>query len=148
MSPSRDRHDRSGDAVLARQINDAIAKGVLYLKAVQRGDGSWGDGDRVQSPGRTALALYALAASGVPKDDPAIARGLAFVDLRRGWYRESSEYATYSNALLVLALTRIDPVEFKGRIREAADRLVARQPAAASQDTRRARGDGPCVPNG
>jgi len=77
--------------------------------------------------GLTALALYALAASGVPRNDPSIVKGLAWIGHHPRAYDTASSLGTYSTSLLILALTRIDPVEHGSAIRTLADRLVKAQ---------------------
>ena len=82
-----DRPDRRVDPDLQTAINNAIAKGVKHLKKAQAADGSWSGkmdesaGGLKKPPygGLTALALYALGASGVGSDDLAIQRGLEWV---------------------------------------------------------------------
>jgi hypothetical protein len=122
------------DPALSARINGAIDKGVAYLKSVQRADGYWGglkdrpgSGDLSHVGGLTALALYALSASGVPKDDPAIARGLAFVVDHKDAFGPGKSSMTYAASLLVLALTRIDPAEHRELIHETAGRLIEGQ---------------------
>jgi len=126
-----------GDPLLQRQINAAIDRGVANLKAIQRPGGYWSGpederdllktADQSNVCGTTALCLYALAASGVPKEDPAIVRGLLFLRAHADAFEGANSCATYANALLVLALTRIDPRAYRRVIRETADRLVGGQ---------------------
>ncbi len=125
---------RVKDPALQAGINAAIEKGVAYLKAIQREDGSWvydaktrrgGPGDA--TGGLTALALYALAASGVPDGDAAIRAGLRWVSKHEAPYRAGAAYGTYSASLLVLALTRIDARKHKRHITRLAERLVEAQ---------------------
>lgn len=131
---------RVADPDLQDSINRAIDQGVVYLKTVQNEDGSWTYdrvGRRMPMPdagrredgtgGLTALALYALAASGVAKEDEAITKGLAWVKAHPGPFTSQARYGTYSASLLVLALTRIDPRRHKRRIRQLAEVLVASQ---------------------
>jgi hypothetical protein len=127
-----------GNPALARKINEAIDRGVAYLKSIQRPDGYWSGPEEAKDllrthandatiGGMTALCLYALGASGVAKDDPAVQRGLTFLFGHRGWFQGGNTNATYANACLVLALTRIDPVAYRTPLYEAADRLVMGQ---------------------
>jgi hypothetical protein len=119
---------------LQKKINDAIDRGVSYLKSIQRPDGYWGGledpqhflrwNDHSQTAGMTALCLYALGASGVTKEDPAAQRALSFLFEHRDFFGGGLSCATYANSLLVLALTRIDPVAYRTPLHEAADRLV------------------------
>ena len=124
---------RVKDKALQQQIHGAIDRGVAYLKSIQNPAGSWGRGatekelkkqaDLSHTGGYTALALYALAASGVPKDDPAIVRGLRWTEQYKRAYLPNTVAATYANSLLVLALTRIDAKEHRDRIHRIAQRI-------------------------
>jgi hypothetical protein len=67
------------DPLAPGAINAAIDRGVAYLLSLQQVDGSWA-GETGYGPGMTAYCVYALAKSALPLDDPAIRRGLAFVD--------------------------------------------------------------------
>lgn len=126
---------RVSDPKLQTEINKAIDAGVAYLKRVQAKDGSWPfvtDGGK--SPqgehydgGITALALYAMAASRVPSDDPSIVHGLRWTQRHRVPYGTSGSRGTYCASLLVLALTRIDADRYRSRIETLAGRLVAGQ---------------------
>jgi hypothetical protein len=81
----------SAEKPLHEQIDEAIKKGVAFLKTCQKDDGSFGlvDGDRFyegkagdpyhMEPGLTAFALYALLKSGVKGDDPVIQEGFRYV---------------------------------------------------------------------
>jgi len=118
-----------GDPALQKEIDEAIAKGVAHLKAIQEKDGRWTyhASEASNVAGITALCLYALGASGVSKDDPAMARGIDFVLEHQAWFGGGGPAATYANSLLVLALTRIDPAALRKPLQEAADRLLAGQ---------------------
>ena len=124
-----------GDPLLQRRINEAIERGVAYLKAAQKPGGHWaylrdaGPDHPTSSHvgGITALALYALAASGVPADDPAIVAGLGWIGRHPEAFRSDTATATYSISLLVLALTRIDPVAHRRAIHERAHQLLQGQ---------------------
>ncbi len=135
MAPVHAGDDRPADRgvkdrALQEQIHEAIDRGVAYLKSVQKPNGAWshpGPADAAVSynSGLTALALYALSASGVPKDDPAIRKGVAWVLSHRGAFAGDGPTATYSASLLVLALTRIDVDVYRRVIIEYADALAA-----------------------
>jgi len=136
-----DRPQRIADAELQKRINAAIDRGVAYLKRVQNKDGSWdytmGDGPgprRREFPGAadasgglTALALYALAASGVPAGDGTIDRGRRWTEKNTRPFKAGATFGTYSASLLVLALTRIDARKHEKRIRKLAVRIVKGQ---------------------
>ena len=77
--------------------------------------------------GLTALALYALATAGVPPEDKTVQNGLLWASEHPTAYDKGSGVGTYSISLLILALTRIDPVEHGSSIRLLADRLAKAQ---------------------
>jgi len=134
-----DRPARRLDGPLQTRINEAIARGIAALRAAQTEEGSWGVVTARSGAGRnvarqlhhesgyTALALYALSASGVPADDPAIRRGLAWAEEHADSYDRGNPVGTYCVSLLVLALTRIDPQGRRARIHELAGRIERSQ---------------------
>jgi hypothetical protein len=118
------------DPKLQAEVNAAIAKGVAHLRTLQQGDGSFsiipailGGGDLPRDLagslkkslvntryGETALALYALRACGVPKDDRDVTKGFAW--LRKEYLRlkEEGHLQNYAVSLTLLALeTHLDP---------------------------------------
>lgn len=61
------------------QDRQAIAdKGMAYLKQTQSPDGSWSA--KRAGPGITALVVAAMVKNGVSPDDPAVAKGLAYIE--------------------------------------------------------------------
>lgn len=130
VGASDDRPDRRADPKLQAQINRAIERGVAYLKKTQGNQGNWHYPRSGGTGGLTALALYALAASRVPADDPAIVKGLKWTDKNRRDFQEGAGYGTYSASLLVLALTRVDPQAHKERIDLLAERIWRSQLAS------------------
>ena len=75
---------RVDDPELQKSIHRAIDRGVAYLKGMQEPDGSYVTAstafpmrNRSMDAGYTALCLYAMAVSGVKKDDPVLTRGVA-----------------------------------------------------------------------
>ena len=82
-------------------IDQAIEKGVAYLKSMQKEDGSWPHPEM----GATALAGLALLECGVPADDKAVVMATKYV-------REKAPTCThtYSLSLGLLFLDRLgDP---------------------------------------
>jgi hypothetical protein len=77
--------------------------------------------------GLTAVALYAIGASGVKRDDPRVRSALAWVDNHPRLYGDTSPVGTYAASFLVLALTRLDAKGFAPRIRALADTIAASQ---------------------
>ncbi len=118
------------DPKLRAAINGAIRKGAVYLQRTQERDGSWSYGNRAQyRGGTTAIALYALAASGVPSSNEHIQRGIHWTQTHGGAYRSDADYATYASSLLLLALARIDAEAHKAAIHRLATRIANGQNA-------------------
>jgi len=103
----------SGKRPSQSEIDAAIEKGVEWLKREQDRSGSF---DR--DPGPTGLALYALAHSGVPDDDPSVERALRWLvtHLRKP--------STYNVSLTIMALATLDREGHAKRIRRLAERLL------------------------
>ena len=114
-------------------VNQAIDRGVAFLRKTQGGDGSWSfsvglvaglDSDKV---GPTSLAGLTLLECGVPAADPAVANAAAVV---RGKARAvQSSFETYEIALAVLFLDRLGDPKDDLLIRAMALRLTAGQTA-------------------
>lgn len=90
----------SEPGALKAKIATAIARGVDYLKAHQRPDGSWGGVGADYTEGEAALEVLALVRSGVLYTDPVVAKGIDFV-------RKSPLRRTYSVALAILAMEAV-----------------------------------------
>jgi hypothetical protein len=101
----------------AEEINRAIDRGVAWLKAAQKETGSWGPcvsgrhygqdsgGGPCYHLGPTAFSVFTLATCGVPRGDPAIRKGLAWVEKTgKGAYR----YTSYESAAVILMLTAVN----------------------------------------
>ncbi len=118
---------------LQKRINAAVDRAVTWVKGERGPDGLYRS--RFGAAGATALALYALAASGVPASDPAISRSLkALLDLpvKKGTGAEviagpPALRMTYTHALTVLALATIDPAAHRDPIRRSVRLLVSTQ---------------------
>ena len=83
---------------------DLAAKAVGFLRPRQGADGSW-SGDR-KEPGITALVVTAILRSGrVTPDDPAVARGLAYLEHFVGPKGGLSEapHSVYSTSVALMA---------------------------------------------
>jgi hypothetical protein len=97
------------DARLQGRIDDAVDRGVSFLKKKQSDQGVWrygtGPAPAAHDIGATALAAWALLESRVPADDPAIKKAAAV--LRRAAVTETSNYHL---SLLVLFFDKLaDP---------------------------------------
>ena len=113
------------EAPLAIRVNQAIDSGVAYLKTRQFPMGNWDtevQGDVLYDPnssgnpyvhptGCTSLALYTLLKCGVPRDDPAIKKGFAWLKKTSGSSAKGGKSysfrvpdGTYELAVLILAV--------------------------------------------
>ena len=92
---------QGGGPVDARQVLDAIDRGVAYLKREQSARGRWSDTPGYTG-GITALCTLALLNAGVPADDPVIVRALAYL-------RVLEADKTYVVALQTMALCAGEP---------------------------------------
>lgn len=124
--------------VAQEAVQDSIARGIVFLRSMQRDDrwlynrtkfAAWPGG--VQSGadfhgGLTALALYAMASSGVGAKDPAITRGIAWCKAHPAPFG-TGKRSNYSAALLVMALSRIDAKQHKTWIHQLAGRIAGSQ---------------------
>ncbi|MHC4729843.1 MAG: prenyltransferase/squalene oxidase repeat-containing protein [Planctomycetota bacterium] len=64
---------------LGVRVNEALDRAAAHLITKQNADGSWNKEDKVHPLGRTALCTYALLHTGLAKDHPAVAKGMAFL---------------------------------------------------------------------
>jgi len=110
--------ERASAQVTSADINQAIERGVKWLRTRRLADGSWPY--RANSDGATALCVYALLVTGVPADDPAVEEGIRY------FIRVPPQH-TYTVALNILALTRADPRRYRARIAECAQYLARAQ---------------------
>jgi hypothetical protein len=103
-----------------REIDDAIAKGVWFLKGQVQPDGSWG------SPpvGLTALPGLTLLECGIPGDDPLIRKAR---DLVRREVVQVGHPRVYQLALAILFLDRLGVYEDDDLIRYLALCVMAGQ---------------------
>jgi squalene-hopene/tetraprenyl-beta-curcumene cyclase len=87
-------------------LDTVRAKAVKFLKLTQSEDGTW---TTANVPGITALCVTSLLQSGVPADDPAVARGLKFltglVRDNGGIYHPQTQHRNYETSISVLALS-------------------------------------------
>lgn len=122
--------DESPVAIAARtkQVSDARAKGIAFLKTTQSDDGSW---TSPNSPGITGLVVTALLRSGVPTEDPTVAKGLtflkSFVQPDGGIYHPKSSHRNYETCIAILAFSEANKAgEYKSLI-AAADKYIRQQ---------------------
>jgi hypothetical protein len=105
-----------------KRIDDAIEKGVRYLRAEIKPWGNWDLEDGENAAGYAALPGLALLESKVPADDPVVQKAADFVRKRGPDLME-----TYDIGLAVVFLDRLGDKRDKGLIRSLAYRLVAGQ---------------------
>lgn len=90
-----------------RPMTDVEKKAIDYLLSKQEGDGSW---LKQAGPAVTAMIIKGLIQSGRTVEDPAIKKGLAFIDTMHkpdgGWYDTS--LPTY-NTSIVLGMMAVLP---------------------------------------
>src|SRR5580704_18907819 len=86
----------------AARVKESLSAGQQYLIRAQNPEGSYGFGGGPaggHTSGATSLAMLALLTSGVPTDEPAVARGLRFL---RRIPDPQSTYATYQLSLMLM----------------------------------------------
>jgi squalene-hopene/tetraprenyl-beta-curcumene cyclase len=93
----------------AKRLAEARHRAVEFLKASQADDGSWTSNS---SGGVTALVVMALIDSGVPINDPAVAKGLQaiekLVQKDGGIYAAGSGQKNYETCVCVMTLKAAD----------------------------------------
>lgn len=91
-------------------------RGVAFLKQAQAPDGSW---TAPIAPGVSGLITYALLESGVPANDPVLAKALAhlesFIQPDGGIYYKDTKHRNYETSICLLAL---DAANDDGRYNE------------------------------
>lgn len=97
--------ERSSAAVTREQVENAIKRGVRYLKDQQRDDGSWTDVEGDARTGTTSLVTLALLTAGEPANSPAVSRAL---DYLRKWSPEQIK-STYAVSLQVMVFAMASP---------------------------------------
>ena len=122
LLPSAPRAVADGvDGPSADEVRAARDKGISFLKSRQDAEGSWGavggtsmygGGGKASSAyaypaGATALSLYALLASGVPKDDPLVKKGFVFLDKQAK--ASGAPGSSYEASAMILAVTARAP---------------------------------------
>lgn len=97
-------------------INRAIGSGMQFLLSRQQADGAWQAVGDYRS-GSTALALFALMKSGLPRDHPAARRALASL-------RRSPPDRTYATSLAILAICTFGDPAHDEWLRDLTDDLI------------------------
>jgi hypothetical protein len=109
---------------LQHKVQQAIDKGVHYLRRSQAKEGHW-SGDYVVA--RTALAALTLLENGVSPEDEAIQRAAGW--LRQRLPKDAQCNHTYTVSLVVLFLDRLNAPQDKDLLRGLALQLIAGQQA-------------------
>jgi squalene cyclase len=106
---------------LDTKVAKAREKGIEFLKKQQKEDGTWSDGTNNMladmEGGITALATLAMLEAGVPADDKAIDKAVAYLvklELKK----------TYVVSLQTQVLARVDAKKHKELIQKCADWLI------------------------
>jgi squalene-hopene/tetraprenyl-beta-curcumene cyclase len=109
----------------AKKLADVRQRAINYLKTSQQDDGTWTSNN---SSGMTALAVTALIDSGVPLDDPALAKGLRalekFVQKDGGIYASGTGHKNYETCVSVMALKAADAGGKYDKILARADKFL------------------------
>lgn len=108
-----------------KRLAEARQRAINYLKTSQADDGSW---TSTTSSGVTALAVMALVDSGVPLDDPSLAKGLKalekFVQKDGGIYAPGTGHKNYETCVSVMALKAADAGGKYDKILARADKFL------------------------
>jgi squalene-hopene/tetraprenyl-beta-curcumene cyclase len=109
----------------AKKLFDARRKAIDFLRASQSDNGVWTSNE---SAGVTALAVSALIDSGLPLNDPAIAKGLAalekLVQKDGGIYSPNTRLKNYETCVAVMALKAADASGKYDKILARADQFL------------------------
>ena len=102
------------------RVNQAIDRGVEWFLGEQLLDGSFDLDQSSQRNGGTALVVYALLKSGVPKGHPAIERALE-------WLKCGRVTETYSLGCQLMALHALNDPAFEPWMKELLEALLRNQ---------------------
>lgn len=102
------------------QVQQALDRGVDYLRKSQNADGTWPDYGR--PGGVTCLAVLALLTAGVSEDDPALQKALP-------WITAIANQATYVVSLKAMVLAAANPTTYRKDLEACAKWLIGAQVA-------------------
>jgi squalene-hopene/tetraprenyl-beta-curcumene cyclase len=109
----------------AKKLADVRQRAINYLKTSQADDGTWTSNT---SSGVTALAVSALIDSGVPLNDPSLAKGLKalekFVQKDGGIYASGTGHKNYETCVSMMALKAADADGRYDKILVRADKFL------------------------
>ena len=120
ISPVSAQNNKWTDEQFKEKVNLSIDNGVKHLRSLQAADGSYPYG--IWTNGSTALATWTLLESGVPKNDPAIQKGLKFLRTKL-----VNETTTYNISLAIILLDKYGDPRDVSLIEALAVRLFAGQ---------------------
>jgi hypothetical protein len=103
-----------------KKIDNAISRGIAFLRMTQSLDGGWGGG--VYDVGYASLCALTLLECKVPAGDPAILRAAAFVRVRCSKCDQN-----YQTSLAILFLDRLHVASDRAVIQGLALRIMAAQ---------------------
>jgi hypothetical protein len=89
-----------------KRVDEAVKKGVEFLKTQQKPDGSWSGTlfwENLYPYGTTALCLFAIVKGGEPKNSPAVKKALNYLTTPPNKWKYIYEAATLVLALAALA---------------------------------------------
>ncbi|MDB5392469.1 MAG: squalene/oxidosqualene cyclase, partial [Planctomycetaceae bacterium] len=111
-----------------QKLADLRTKATNYLKTSQADDGSW---TSPNVPGVTGLVVTGMLRSGVPANDPAVAKGLKFleglVQPDGGIYFAKSSHRNYESCIAVLAFTEANKDGKYTKLIAGADKFLRQQ---------------------
>ncbi len=122
------------DALIGKHVNQAIGRGVAWLKSIQDAKtGRWGQVG-AGGEGTTGLCLFTLLHAGVPLDDPAVKRGfqsLAATPPAHIVYQEGAVAMACAQYVMLAPAARgkdvFNPAAVAARLKDAVAMLVAMQ---------------------
>ncbi len=111
------------DEVDAAAVRKSIERGCKYLLSQQEPDGTWGAHTGYPG-GMTALCVLALVNSGIPTDNPQLAKAIAKLT---AYEKPGGEAKIYSSALIVMTLCAVDPKKYANIISNHATWIANQQ---------------------
>lgn len=104
----------------AALLKKSRMQGINFLRTTQRDDGSW---TTPKAFGITALITTSLLESGLPADDPTVAKALkymeAYIQKDGGIYYAKSNHRNYETCIALIAFTAADAKKYKSTVDNA-----------------------------
>ncbi len=108
--------DASANEAFIKRVNDAIDRGMLWVVAQQREDGTWPGYEGEYPLGMTALGLLTILKCDYPRKSDAVKKALAY--LKDRYKREEDRRRVYEIAVLMMALEEAHAPREEERRRE------------------------------